>query len=71
MALEERELFPFAVDTLTETNWKQINEYAIAAVPSVDPMFGPSVIERYGNIQSNIQKTLGQATSVDGAEHRL
>ena len=59
MALEERELFPFAVDTLTDANWKNINEYAIAAAPSADPVFGPTVIERYRNIQSNIQEKLG------------
>ncbi len=59
MAMEEREIFPFAVDTLTEADWEEINEYAIAAAPSADPLFGPTVMERYSNIRSNIQKKLG------------
>ncbi len=59
MALEEREIFPFAVDALTEADWMEINEYAIAAAPSSDPVFGPTVIERYRNIRSNITKKLG------------
>ncbi len=59
IALEEREIFPFAVDALTEADWMEINEYAIAAAPSTDPVFGPTVIERYRNIRSKIQKKLG------------
>ncbi len=59
IALEEREIFPFAVDALTAADRIEINEYAIAAAPSADPVFGPTVIERYRNIRSNIQKKLG------------
>ena len=59
IALEEREIFQFAVDALTEADRMEINEYAIAAAPSVDPVFGSTVIERYRNIRSNIQKKLG------------
>jgi hemerythrin-like domain-containing protein len=59
IALEEREIFPFAIDALTEADWMEINEYAIAAAPSADPVFGPTFIERYRDIRNNIQKKLG------------
>ena len=59
MDLEDREVFPFVVRNLTETDWKAIDDYATAASLNADPLFGPTVIERYRNIRSDIQNKLG------------
>jgi hemerythrin-like domain-containing protein len=58
MDLEDREVFPFVMKFLSETDWKAIDDYANAESLNVDPLFGPTVIERYFNIRSDIQKKL-------------
>jgi hemerythrin-like domain-containing protein len=75
MDLEDREVFPFVIKFLSETDWKAIDDYANAESLNVDPLFGPTVIERYFNIRSDIQKNSNRQpdqcgrnqTSRDGA----
>ena len=59
MALEEREFFPHVPEILSESDWKEINNYASVAAPIADPLFGPTTVERYRNIRNSIQEGLG------------
>lgn len=59
MDIEEQEVFPFVVRNLTETDWKAIDDYANTTSLNADPLFGPTVIERYRNIRSDIQNKFG------------
>ncbi len=59
MDIEDREVFPFLVRNLTGADWKAIDDYANTASLNADPLFGPTVIERYRNIRIDNQNKLG------------
>ena len=59
IALEERAFFPLADEFLTDADWTSVTSYANIASPAADPLFGPTVIERYRNIRNSIRHKLG------------
>ena len=58
MATEENIVFPQAMSVLSDDEWAQVKEYAAAALPEADPVFGPSVTARYQELRERLDQHL-------------
>ena len=58
MATEEDIVFPQALGVLTDEEWARFQEYAAAAAPEADPIFGPSVTARYQELKERLDQHL-------------
>lgn len=58
METEEETVFPQAMSALTDDEWTRVQEYAAAAAPEADPVFGPSVTARYKELRERLDRHL-------------
>lgn len=56
MKLEQDKVFPLAIEKLDESDWEQIDEYAVVSAPTSDPIFGPNVYERYRQLRRRLRQ---------------